>query len=143
MWLLVWVQEQIGTLLNKVKGSGSVKTGPIVEFEVTTYDDFVKRSVVGDNLEGQELWQHANMKENGFATTRLSTEASKNNLVIAVNKDLHKEITAMQNNLNTSVLLPYDNILVNAKILTDVKVSPDIVKDIFEKALEHMKNVTK
>ncbi|MEK5146690.1 GH-E family nuclease [Psychrobacillus sp. FSL K6-4615] len=40
----------------------------IQQNEVTTYKDFVDRSVGGDNLEGHEVWQHANLKANGLAT---------------------------------------------------------------------------
>ena len=53
---------------------------PIQPYEVTTYDDFRTRSVVGDGLEGHEVWQHANLNENGYATTRFSSDASKNNI---------------------------------------------------------------
>ena len=42
------------------EGTGAVRAG-----ELTTYQDFVDRSVVRDNLEGHELWQHANLNENG------------------------------------------------------------------------------
>jgi len=34
-------------------------TKSIKPFEVTTYEDFRNRSIVGDGLEGHELWQHA------------------------------------------------------------------------------------
>jgi hypothetical protein len=65
------------------KGTGrSVNKGPIQKNEVATYQDFVNRSVVGDNLEGHEVLQHANLKANGLATERLSTDASKNNQLL-------------------------------------------------------------
>ncbi len=68
----------------KISGGiiGGKNTGPIKPNEVTTYDDFRKRSVVGDELEGHEVLQHANLKNRGLATTRLSTDASKNKALL-------------------------------------------------------------
>ena len=40
--------------------NATTNLGAIQEGEVTTFQDSVDRSVVGDNLEGHELWQHAN-----------------------------------------------------------------------------------
>ncbi len=58
------------------EGGAVTPVGRIRNGEVTSFQDFVDRSVVGDNLEGHELWQHANLKcrglqPNGFLPRRL------------------------------------------------------------------------
>ena len=62
--------------------------------------------MVGDGLEGHELWQHANLNENGYATTRLSTDASKNSTVIALPHDVHVEVNRAQSTLNVRAQTP-------------------------------------
>ena len=77
----------------------SKKTGDIQPYEVTTYEDFRNRSVVGDNIEGHELWQFANQNEMGIADSRLSSPASKDNIVIALPHGVHTIFNAEQKNL--------------------------------------------
>ncbi len=116
---------------------------PIKQNEVTTYKDFLDRSVVGDNLEEHEIWQHANLKANNLATNRLSTEASKNNPVIALDREQHKIINRAQRELDAANQLPIDNIMSNSKILRDNGIPEDIVDYITNKALKHMENTIK
>jgi hypothetical protein len=116
---------------------------PIQQNEITTYKDFQDRSVVGDNLEGHEVWQHANLKANDLATNRLSTEASKNNPVIALEREQHKIINKAQKAIDAPNQLPLDNIMDNSKILRDAGIPEDIVNDITNRALNHMKNTLK
>ncbi|TQR19176.1 hypothetical protein [Psychrobacillus vulpis] len=131
------VKTEIKKVEIETKGTGKAA---IKQNEVTTYKDFVDRSVVGDNLEGHEVWQHANLKANGLATNRLSTEASKNNPVIALEREQHKLINKAQRGVDATNQLPLDNITSNSKILRDAGISEDIVNDITNKALNHMKN---
>lgn len=140
------VQQQPTTPTNTEKSNvtkGTSKKKPLKEYEVTTYKDFRDRSVVGDNLEGHELWQHANLKANGLATTRLSTDVSKNNPVIVLTNKQHKFINNAQRNIDAANQSPLENIMSNSKILRDAGISEDIVNDITEKALNHMKNTIK
>lgn len=120
-------------------GSSSIKP-----YEVTTYDDFRNRSVVGDGLEGHELWQHANLKENGYATTRLSTEASKNNPVIALPHEVHVDVNKAQYSLNAKIQSPLDNINANANILYNhSKIPNNQVDKVLNQVLEHYQNTKK
>jgi RHS repeat-associated protein len=104
------------------KTNDKATKGPIEAYEVTTYDDFNKRSVIGDGLEGHEVWQHANLNEQGVATTRLSTDASKQNIVIALPHDVHVEVNRDQRQHNARAQNPIENINANAAILTYHKV---------------------
>ncbi|QCT01640.1 Rhs family protein [Paenibacillus algicola] len=79
----------------------------------------------------------------GLATNRLSTEASKNNPVIALEREQHKVINQAQRGIDAANQLPLDNIISNSKILRDAGISEDIVNDITNKALNHMKNTLK
>jgi RHS repeat-associated protein len=115
------------------EGAGAVQAG-----EVTTYQDFVDRSVVGDNLEGHEIWQHANLNENGLATTRLSTPASQMNPVIALDRDTHMAVNAAQRALDARAMTPVQNINANAQILRDLNaVSPEAINAAEQAALRH------
>jgi len=49
-----------------------------------------------DGIEGHEVWQHANINEQGLATTRLFTDVSKGNIIIALPHDQHVNINADQ-----------------------------------------------
>ncbi|MFT3727114.1 MAG: LysM peptidoglycan-binding domain-containing protein [Terricaulis sp.] len=99
--------------------------GPVQRGEITTYEDFVDRSVVGDGIEGHELWQHANIREQGLATSRMSTVASKNNPVIALDHDTHVQVSRAQRNFDVSAQTPVENINANAQILRDLNVAPE------------------
>jgi hypothetical protein len=82
----MWVGEDLS--VNPYAGTSM----PVVANEVTTYQDFVDRSLVGDGLEGHELWQQANLNEYGLSDTRLSTPASQQNPVIALPREIHLDI---------------------------------------------------
>ena len=113
-------------------------TGPIQAGEITTFQDFVDRSVVGDGIEGHELWQHANLRANGLATTRLSTEASQGNPVIALDRSVHQQVNAAQRLFDASVQTPLENINANAQILRDLKVAPEAdITRLQQMAIEH------
>lgn len=111
--------------------AGSALTGkpPLKEGEVTTYQDFKNRSVVGDNLEGHEPWQHSNLKSHGLATERLSTDASKQNPVIVLNKETHAKVNAAQRAINASSQTPKQNITDNVEILRKLRAAQDEVID--------------
>jgi RHS repeat-associated protein len=117
------------------------KGGPVHAGELTTYQDFVDRSVVGDNMEGHEIWQHANVNEQGLATTRLSTPASQLNPVIVLDKDTHAAVNAAQRVLDARAMTPVQNIKANAQILRDLNAAPASVINAGEKAtLNHAAN---
>src|SRR5262249_4850426 len=100
--------------------NGGCGPGPIRSRELTTMQDFKNRSVVGDNLAGHELWQHANLREQGLATSRLSTSASRENPVIALDQGVHQRVTAAQSAFDAATQTPMQNIAANAKILRDL-----------------------
>ncbi len=67
------VVEEAAAVSNSAPLTSVAQRGPIQVGEVTTYHDFVNRSVVGDNIERHELWRHANLWSEDLATERLST----------------------------------------------------------------------
>jgi hypothetical protein len=116
--------------------------GPIQEGEVTTFQDFVDRSVVGDNLEGHELWQHANLRAQGLATNRLSTAASQNNPVIALDRAVHQQVNAAQRAFDAASQTPLQNINANAQILRDLNVAPeDTISQLQQMATQHAQSL--
>lgn len=138
------VTEQTSAPVKASEGvdkAGNVSRTPIQKHEVTTYQDFTDRSVVGDNLEGHEVWQHSNLKANGLATKRLSTNASKNNPVIALDKSEHQAINRTQKNIDVTHQTPEENIKTNAEFLRKVGVPKEVVEDITQKALNHARNL--
>jgi hypothetical protein len=96
--------------------------------EVTTYQDFVDRSSVGDNLQGHELWQHPNLKSQGLANGRLSTDASKENPVKALDRQVPQQVNAAQRKLDAAAQSPVESINANAQILRNLNAAP--VSDI-------------
>jgi hypothetical protein len=110
------------------------KSGPIELNEITTFQDFRSRSVVGDNLEGHELLQHANLNERNLARTRLSTEASKNNPVIALDKTVHTDVNKAQRAIDPRAQSGVENIEANAKILREHPEIPNSAVDQLEDA---------
>ena len=121
---------------------GLLKKGeqPIQPYEVTTYNEFRRKSVKGDGLEGHELLQNIVLEKEGLASTRFSTDASKNNPVIALPESIHTEVSAKQIALDTKNMSPMDNIKTNAQILRDAGVPLDIVDNLENKAIAHAKN---
>lgn len=116
-------------------------TGPVSAGEFTTYQGFVDRSVVGDGLEGHELWQHANMNEMGLTSTRLSTPASEMNPVIVLDRATHQAVNAAQAAFDARAMTPVQNINLNAQIMMDLKAAPPSVIDAARRAaLEHAGN---
>ena len=102
----------------EIKTDGlSKKTGDIQPYEVTTYEDFRNRSVVGDNIEGHELWQFANQNEMGIADSHLSSPASKDNIVIALPHDVHTIFNAEQKKFNSRQQHAIVNVIANIEIL--------------------------
>jgi hypothetical protein len=115
---------------------------PIQVGEVTTYEDFVDRSVVGDNIEGHELWQHSNLKAHGHASERLSTTASRENPVLALDKSVHTRISAVQRSRPIGIETPLENIQANAAILRDLSAAAEsTINRLVELALEHAKRL--
>lgn len=127
---------------NRIDIYGLLKRGekPIQANEVTTYNEFRRKSVKGDGLEGHELLQNIVLEKEGLASTRFSTDASKNNPVIALPESIHAEVSAKQIALDTKNMSPMDNIKTNAQILRDVGVSSEIVDDLESKAIVHAKS---
>ena len=102
----------------EIKTDGlSKKTGDIQPYEVTTYEDFRNRSVVGDNIEGHELWQFANQNEMGIADSRLSSPASKDNIVIALPHGVHTIFNAEQKKFDPRQQQAIVNVIANIEIL--------------------------
>lgn len=80
------------------------------------------------------------LEKEGLASTRFSTDASKNNPVIALPESIHTEVSAKQIALDTKNMSPMDNIKTNAQILRDAGVPLDIVNNLENKAIAHAKN---
>ncbi len=118
----------------------SAAKGPVQEHEVTTYGDFDDRSVPGDDIEGHELWQHANIKARGLATERLSTPASQNNPVIGLNSRVHRQVTAVQRGLDAANQTPTENINANAAILRNLSAADrGKIAKLHRMAIDHAK----
>jgi len=121
--------------------NGGCGPGPIRSRELTTMQDFKNRSVVGDNLEGHELWQHANLREQGLATSRLSTSASRENPVIALDQGVHQRVTAAQSAFDAATQTPMQNIAANAKILRDLNAAaPRTINRLVKMARKHARD---
>jgi RHS repeat-associated protein len=115
---------------------------PIQEGEITTYQDFMNRSVVGDNLEGHELWQNANLKAQGLAPARLSTLASRNNPIIALDQPIHAQLTIAQQAFDAASQAPIENINTNATLMRLLDAAPeDAVTQLQQLATEHAKRL--
>lgn len=113
----------------------AVAVKDVIVGEVTTYWDFKKRSPPGDNLEGHELWQHANQKSVGAVDgRRLSNQTSKDNPVIALPKPIHQEVSRRQLAFDAEKATPLENIRHNAQILRDIGVVPSFSVDLLETA---------
>ena len=112
---------------------------PVKPGEVTTFEDFRARSIPGDRLEGHELLQHAILKEEGLAgEKRLSTEASKKNPVIALERDTHLDVNKAQAAAGTKDLPVLESLRTNAKILLESGAAKrrEATK-LLEQAIEH------
>lgn len=95
----------------------------------------------GDGLEGHELWQHANLNQNGYAGKRLSSDASKGNYVIALPKGIHKDVNYSQSFFNARAQSPIDNIMANNQILKNHPKIPNTnVNDLLRKSLKHYRD---
>lgn len=111
---------------------------PVQKNEVTTYREFKRKSVPGDDLEGHEILQHAVLVNEGLVDgARLSGSASKDNPVIALDAETHSLVNAKQLEAGTQTMNPIDNIEANAKILKDVGIDDVVVADLEKKAKKH------
>jgi RHS repeat-associated protein len=110
---------------------------PIKPFDITTYQDFSTRSVAFDSLEGHELLQHSWLKEHNLAQVRLENNASKQNIVIALDSDLHKQVNKAQRSIDVKTQTAIQNIDANAKILKEAGVDPEVVDAAAKKAKTH------
>ena len=137
-----WLSRLLSTLGDLFKQRCPAKgTGPIQKGDITTYQDLVMRSVVGDKLEGHELWQHANLRANGLADERLSTEASRQNPVIALDQATHQQVNAAQRAIDAASQTPMENIDVNAAILRSLSAAQNKIVDQLEQmAIQHARN---
>ncbi|CAM4076983.1 RHS repeat-associated core domain-containing protein [Flavobacterium branchiophilum] len=109
--------------------------------QVLTYNNFKKKSKVGDKLAGHELLQNSILKKKGLTKKRLDTDASKNNPVIALDDETHKIVNKAQIDQKTSEMNVVDNIETNAKILSDNGVPQTKVNAIKKQAIKHAKNL--
>lgn len=131
------LNDNLETVIGIAGALKDVKSG-----EVMSYRDFAKRSVVGDNIEGHEVWQFANMRAKGLADQRLGTDASKNNPVVALSKETHQQVNTAQRSIDASNQTPAQNIQANANVLRQTKAVPESVISRIEKwALEHAKKL--
>jgi RHS repeat-associated protein len=132
-----------GALAAAFVASQTIRTGDVQENEVTTFKSFNDRSRPGDNLEGHELWQQANLNEYGLSTTRrLSTDASKQNPVIALTRGIHRQVTTEQGKLNARAMTPIENIRANAQILRDLNAAPpNVINDAEMRAIQHAQSL--
>jgi len=89
-----------------------------------------------DGIEGHEVWQHANINEQGLATTRLFTDVSKGNIIIALPHDQHVNINADQRQYDARAQTPIKNIEVNSTILSNNGVPQDKVNEAVSRAKE-------
>ncbi|WP_253198410.1 RHS repeat domain-containing protein [Clostridium gasigenes] len=131
------------TSLNKASGNPLLKKSDIQKNEVTNYKDFRDRSVKGDNLEGHELLQHAYLRDeylvpNKLPKNRLSSDASKNNPVIALDKELHKKVNKLQQEIvPTSGVKGRHHIEANIGVLKQLNVPEKKIKKLAKKAVKH------
>lgn len=105
------------------KGSNSSKkpNNAIQAYEVTTY-----------------------LNARGYATSRMSTEASKKNPVMALPHDVHVQVNGAQSAINAGAQEPIDNIKANAAILYSHPTIPNAkVTEQFDAAIEHCNNTEK
>jgi hypothetical protein len=80
------------------------------------------------------------LNENGLAGKRLSTEASQQNPVIALDRDIHVSVNAAQRALDPRAMTPAENIQANANILRDQNAAPATTINAAEAAaLAHAK----
>jgi hypothetical protein len=115
----------------------SASRAAIRENEIADFEDFRARSRVGDQLEGHELLQHAILKREGLATTRLSTQASRRNPVIALRRSIHGKATRAQSFIDTGTTTALENISQNARILRDIGISGRQVQKLTDRAIKH------
>lgn len=72
---------------------------------------------MGDNIEGHELWQFANQNEMEIADSRLSSPASKDNIVIALPHGVHTIFNAEQKKFDPRQQQAIVNVIANIEIL--------------------------
>ena len=133
-----YVTEE-GVLVHNGYKKGST---PIKENEVTTYQDFFYRSVVGDGLEGHEVLQNSWLKKHGVISgPRLAEEASKNNPVIALPHDVHVSVNQAQRGLDVTSQTALENINSNIKILKEQGIPQGTLDTIKEQAIKHVKDL--
>ena len=106
-------------------------------------ETFKARSVIGDEIEGHELLQHALLKREGLATSRrLGTEASKKNPVIALDEATHDKISAAQRSLDVAAQTARQNIEANVALLRQYgDVSRRTIQKLANKAIEHARTL--
>jgi hypothetical protein len=114
---------------------------PVRPNEITTFDDFRARSQIGDQLEGHELIQHAFLKDRGLATRRFSTEASRKNPVIALDRSQHIDINKAQAALDVAEQRALQHIAENARILREAGVPEAYIGELLSRAIEHARKL--
>ena len=133
-----YVTEE-GVLVHNGYKKGST---PIKENEVTTYQDFFDRSVVGDELEGHEVLQNSWLKKHGVISgPRLAEEASKKNPVIALPHDVHVNVNQAQRSLDVTSQTALENINSNIKILKEQGIPQGTLDTLKEQAIKHIQDL--
>ena len=114
---------------------------PVKAGERASLEDFRARSVSGDALEGHEIVQHAKLRDQGLAgKRRLSTPASRENPVIALEKQTHAEVTAEQVKQGTKDLPIVKSLRANVKILLEkTEVPRQEIAKLLKDAYAHAK----
>ena len=133
-----YVTEE-GVLVHNGYKKGST---PIKENEVTTYQDFFDRSVVGDGLEGHEVLQNSWLKKHGVISgPRLAEEASKKNPVIALPHDVHVNVNQAQRSLDVTSQTALENVNSNIKILKEQGIPQGTLDTLKEQAIKHIQDL--
>jgi len=115
---------------------------PVKPGEMTAFEDFDARSVKGDQLEGHEPLQHAILKREGKAQERLSTEASRKNPVVALEKSVHAEVNKAQRLAKTAEMPVPESIKANIDILIEkAKVNRHAAEELLSWVTEHAREI--
>ena len=116
---------------------------PLREFHMDRFGAFNTPKRSGDALEGHELLQNAWLKVHGHAEVRGQGAASLDNPAIALNNDLHKQITVRQRELGLfnperlRSMSAQRNIEINVEVMREVGVPEFVVRQLEKQALSH------
>jgi hypothetical protein len=139
------VTNRLFGLLDKAAAGGIGGAGDDADASVVSPGDVLRwaafqnkrNSPTGDNIEGHEVWQHANQKAHGLTRRRGDTPASRNNPVIALDRAVHREVSRGQT-WNAARQTPRQNIEANIRLLRQKGVASDrVLCELFAQAIQH------